>query len=77
MIIAYLRHPVDPEEMNRFVSKTLPKAVNAVKVDNWDIRNSLKLIIRDNKNMFNQIDKDYACGLYNALEGLINMKGED
>lgn len=47
MIIAYLKHPVDADEMNRFVSKTLPKAANAVKLDNWDIRNSLKLIIQN------------------------------
>lgn len=75
-ILAYMRHPVIPK-MHKFISKTLTKAINSVKSDNWNILNGLNYIIEDTQNIFTLRDKRYADGLRNAVMGLAEIIGQD
>ena len=74
--MAYLRHPVT-SKMHKFVSKALSKAINSVKLNNWNILNALNYIINDDEDIFTLRDKRYADGLINAIKGLSELIGEE
>mmetsp|Transcript_15545 Transcript_15545/g.28200 ORF Transcript_15545/g.28200 Transcript_15545/m.28200 type:complete len:677 (+) Transcript_15545:2248-4278(+) len=74
-LVFYCRQPVNDVEQNRFISKTLTKAINAAKKDNWDITQALRLIL--NSSEFTLLDKRYAQGLMNVIDGLNESVGPD
>ena len=71
-ILAYLRHPLS-EDMHVFIGKKLPKAINRVKQDNWDMRQAAILIITEQESFFTLKEKRYAQGLLNAVDGLTSL----
>lgn len=74
-LLFYCRQPVNDIEQNRFISKTLTKAINAVQSDNWDIRLALRLILESPQ--YTLLDKRYAQGLFNVVEGLHESVGAE
>ncbi|CAG9332609.1 unnamed protein product [Blepharisma stoltei] len=75
-IFVYLRVPFDPYSYC-FIDKALPKAINSVKWNSWDIREALDLILKDTRGTFNLLDMKYAHGLLNAINALIGVYGAD
>jgi len=68
-VLAYLRHPLS-DDMHVFIAKKLPKAINRVKQDPWDMRQAAILIITEQESFFTLKEKRYAQGLLNAIDGL-------
>jgi hypothetical protein len=75
-LMAYMRHPVS-NKMHKFISRALPKAINSVKRDNWNILRAFEYILEDFHGIFKLRDKRYAAGLKNAIEGLAELIGID
>ena len=75
-LMAYMRHPVS-NKMHKFISRALPKAINSVNRDNWNILKAFDYILEDLHGIFKLRDKRYAAGLKNAIEGLGELIGTD
>jgi hypothetical protein len=74
-LVFYCRQPINDADQNQFISRTLAKAINAVSQDNWDISQALKLILADPQ--YTLLDKRYAQGLLNVVDGLREALGQE
>ncbi|CAG9315773.1 unnamed protein product [Blepharisma stoltei] len=75
-ILGYIMHPITADSYY-FIGTILPKAINSVASNNWDIRESLKLIINDRDNIFTLRHKRYSQGLLNAISSISEIIGSE
>jgi len=76
-LLAYMMLPQDLEAMKNFISGTLPKAINSLCEDNWNILCALKEIKTNTQPVYTLEEKRYAKGLINAIKGLSLIYGEE